>query len=251
MCALSESSPVTTVTPQFATVLRGYERQPVDDYLAVLHEEVNQLRAELVEVKNRLRLANEHAEATEKENRDLRNRRMPANEDGFGFRAEKLLRLAEQEAAELKDNAGREAAALLEKARNEAEQHRHETEQKLIARASLLEQQAAQRSGELAEREQQISDQLAAAREQAEQLHQAAIRAAERLRHESEAAAEQTRIAAEQAARRVQEKAEQEVGRLAGVQTDVRSELARLVELLSSELSGAPGPARHGTPEEG
>ena len=85
--------------------------------------------------------------------------------------------------------------AIIEQARTEAEKHRHEVEQSLIARASLLEQQAAQRTAELQEREQQISDQLAAAREQADQLHATAVRAADRLREESEAAAEETKAA--------------------------------------------------------
>ncbi|GAA1863736.1 hypothetical protein GCM10009836_50100 [Pseudonocardia ailaonensis] len=232
-----------TSVPPFPTAMRGYERQQVDAFLADQARELDRLRAEATELTQRLRQANEHAEATERENRDLRNRppQAAAAEEGFGFRAEKLLRLAEQEAGEVRDNANRESAAILEKARTEAEQHRHEVEQKLIARGSLLEQQAAQRTAELAEREQQITDQLGAAREQADQVHEAAARAADRLRQESEAAAEQTRERAERAARNVQERAEQEVARLGGIQTDVRAELARLAEVLSAELTGERG----------
>ena len=231
--------------PSFPTALRGYERQQVDDFLTRQTRELDRLRTESAELAQRLRQANQHAEATERENRELRNRPQPAPaaEDGFGFRAEKLIRLAEQEAAEVRDNANREAAALLEKARTEAEQHRHEVEQKLIARGSLMEQQASQRSAELAEREQQIADQLTAAREQADQIQDAASRTAERLREESEAAAAQTRERAERAARLVQERAEQEVARLGGVQADVRSELARLAEVLSAELTDDRGSA--------
>uniref|UniRef100_UPI0015F0230A DivIVA domain-containing protein n=1 Tax=Pseudonocardia pini TaxID=2758030 RepID=UPI0015F0230A len=134
-----------TTVPQFLTSLRGYDRQQVDEFVQTRGRELDRLRSEVAELGQRVRQANDHAQATERENRELRARtpQAPA-EEGFGFRAEKLLRLAEQEATEVRDNANRESATLLEKARTEAEQHRHEVEQQLIARGSQLEQQAAQ-----------------------------------------------------------------------------------------------------------
>jgi F0F1-type ATP synthase membrane subunit b/b' len=138
---------------------------------------------------------------------------------------------------EIRSNASRESASIIEQARKEAEQHRHEVEQTLISRASLLEQQAAQRSSEIQEREQQVADQLSAAREQADQMHAAASRAAERLRQESEAAAEETRARAEAAAQRQRDSASQEIARLSALQQDVRTELARLAEVLTNELA--------------
>jgi chromosome segregation ATPase len=227
----------------FDTALRGYERRQVDDFVADKSKELSRLTMELAEANRQRRLATEHAEATEKEMRELRARSAHSEpsvpEDSFGFRAEKLLRMAEQEAAEVRVHASRESAAIVEKARSEAEKHRHEAEQALISRASLLEQQAAQRAAELQDREQQIADQLAAAREQAEQVHAAAARAADRLRQESEAAAEETRIRAETAAARQRDQASQEIARLSALQSDVRAELARLAQVLSAELSDA------------
>jgi cell division septum initiation protein DivIVA len=227
----------------FDTALRGYERRQVDEYVGDKSKEISRLTMELAEANRQRRLATEHAEATEKEMRELRARSAHSEravpEDSFGFRAEKLLRMAEQEAAEVRVHASRESAAIVEKARSEAEKHRHEAEQALISRASLLEQQAAQRAAELQDREQQIADQLAAAREQAEQVHAAAARAADRLRQESEAAAEETRIRAETAAARQRDQASQEIGRLSALQSDVRAELARLAQVLSAELSDA------------
>lgn len=234
--------------PTFLTSLRGYDRAQVDEFLSGNAAELTRLRSEVSELGRRLRQATDHAEATERENRDLRARTAQAPaEEGFGFRAEKLLRLAEQEATELREHANRESTTLLEKARSEAEQHRHEVEQQLIARGSQLDQQAAKRTAELAEREQQIADQLAAARDQADQVTEAASRTAERLRAEAEGAASDTRQRAERAARQLREQAEQEVARLDGVQSDVRSELARLAEVLSAELTSGtlaevPGP---------
>ena len=247
----------TTATPAgspsppdqpFDTVLRGYERRQVDDFVGRLKDEITQLKDDLAEAQRKRRLANEHAEATEREMRDLRAKSAHSEprsvEDSFGYRAEKLLRIAEQEAAEVRTHASRESSAIIEQARTEAEKHRHEVEQSLIARAAVLEQQAAQRNAELQEREQQISDQLSAAREQADQLHAAAARTADRLRQESEAAAEEAKLRAATDIQRQRDQAAQEIARLDKVQADVRSELARLNDVLSNELAagsrGAP-----------
>jgi hypothetical protein len=230
-----------TETHQFDTVLRGYERRQVDEFVVEKNKEIAWLKMELAEAHRQRRLATEHAEGTETELRELRANSAhtePASiEDSFGYRAEKLLRMAEQEAAEVRSQASRESAGIIEQARTEAEKHRHEVEQSLIARASLLEQQAAQRTTELQEREQQISDQLSAAREQADQLHAAAVRAADRLQEESVAAAEETKVRAETAAKRQLDQAAQEIARLSALQTDVRSELGRLAQMLANELS--------------
>jgi len=233
----------------FDTAMRGYDRRQVDEFAASTNDEIERLRAELVETQRQRRLATEHAESTESEMRELRGRSAHVGtsvpEDSFGYRAEKLLRMAEQEAAEVRTDAGRESAAIIEQARIDAEKHRHEVEQSLISRSSLLEQQAAQRTKELQEREQQIADQLAAAREQAEQLHSAAVRAADRLRQDSEAAAEETKLRAETEATRRRDQGGQEIARLSALQSDVRAELGRLAEMLNAELSGG---ARHSGP---
>ena len=248
----------TTATPSgsnsslpFDTVLRGYERRQVDDYVGKQKDEISQLKEDLAEAQRKRRLANEQAEAPERALRDGRAQSAHSEprsvEDSFGYRAEKLLRIAEQEAAEVRTHASRESAAIIEQARTEAEKHRHEVEQSLIARASVLEQQAAQRNAELQEREQQITDQLTASREQADQLHAAAARTADRLRQESEAAAEEAKLRAATDIQRQRDQAAQEISRLDKVQSDVRSELARLNEVLSNELAAGP---RAGVPAQ-
>jgi hypothetical protein len=254
--ATPSGSPNSSSMP-FDTVLRGYERRQVDDFVSKQKDEIGKLKDELAEAQRKRRLANEHAEATERELRDVRAKSAHTEprsvEDSFGYRAEKLLRIAEQEAAEVRTHASRESAAIIEQARTEAEKHRHEVEQSLIARASVLEQQAAQRSAELQEREQQISDQLSAAREQADQLHAAAARTADRLRQESEAAAEEAKLRAATDIQRQRDQATQEIARLDKVQGDVRSELARLNEVLSNELAAGPRAMptqRNGSPQQ-
>ena len=241
--------------PLFATALRGYERNQVDDYLDRRDTESSELRSELADLRAERDRAVQDAESKSKELRDARAKSAhlepAAKEDSFGFRAEKLLRMAEQEAAEIRGSASRESSSIVEKARTEAEAHRHEVEQTLITRASLLEQQSAKRSAALQEREQQISEQLAAAREQAEQLHANAARAAERLREESEEAAERTRQRADADAHRRLDEATKEIARLSGLQTDVRNELAQLAQLISTELATARAQAKDGTAQNG
>ena len=230
---------------RFDVVLRGYERHAVDEYLGRQDEEMAKLRHDLAESERRRALAEQHATATENEIRTLRSdsqysERTPP-EESFGYRAEKLLRLAEQEAAEARTAAGREAAAVIEQARADAEQHRHEVEQSLIARSSLLDQQAAQRTVELQEREQQIAAQMTTARSEIDAMHEAARRAAEQHRRQAEGDAEAVRARAAHAAQRMRDQAEQEVARLAALRDDARAEITRLAELLANELGSVRG----------
>lgn len=230
----------------FESALRGYDRRQVEDFVRAKKKEIAALTAELAEATRQRRLAAEQVEATEKELRELRERASQNDAapvgDGFGFRAEKLLRLAEQEASEIRASAGQESAAVIEEARSQAEQHRHEVERDLIARKSQIEQQAAQRNAELHDREKQIAEQLTSAREQADQLHASASRAADRLRQESEAAAAETRARAAADADRERDQARQEIARLDGLQGDVRGELGRLARSLITELGATVPP---------
>lgn len=227
--------------------MRGYERGAVDEYVTRISQESMALRRDLAESERRRELAEQHASATEQEIREARsgqqNSAAAAPEQGFGFRAEKLLRLAEHESADLRATAAREATALIEQARAQAEQHRHEAEQNLIARSAVLDQQAAQRAVELQDREQQIGDQLAAARSECDAMHHAARRAADQHRTEAEAEADTLRAQATHDAQRSREQAAQEVTRLTELQRTARAELGRLAELLSTELSSNAGPA--------
>ena len=244
------SDPTRAAGPRrFDTVLRGYDRTQVDAHLAELAAENARLRRQAADADRRRQNAEQHASAAEGEFRTLQAQRQGSGpEEGFGFRAEKLLRLAEQEAAEARSSAAREASSLVDQARADAEGHRHEVEQALIARTALLDEQAGQRTAELQQRERQIAEQLAAARSEAESLHEAARRAAEQHRARAESAAEEVRVRAAQDARRLREQAEQEVARLTTVRHDVRAELGRLAEVLAAETAGdrPAGPAQPG-----
>ena len=143
------STPEGGADQPFDTALRGYERRQVDDFVAARSKEISRLKSQLADERRQRQAATERADAAATELREVRARSAhePADpQESFGFRAEKLLRMAEQEAVEIRSNASRESSSIIEQARKEAEQHRHEVEQTLISRASLLEQQAAQRS---------------------------------------------------------------------------------------------------------
>src|SRR3712207_6292143 len=72
----------------FDTVLRGYERRQVDEFVAKVKGELAALKEELGEAQRKRRQADEHAEATERELRDLRAKSAHSEprsvEDSFG-----------------------------------------------------------------------------------------------------------------------------------------------------------------------
>ena len=229
----------SSTPPAFSTSLRGYDRTQVDDHLARVQAENAAMHRDLAESETRRQRAEQQAAAAERELRASRANPAPAKaapEDSFGFRAEKILRLAEQEAAEIRAVTARDSASVVEKARADAEKYRHEAEQTLIARSALLDQQAAQRTAELLDREKQVEAQLESARAEASSLQDAARIAADTYRRQADADAEAVRDRAALDAARLREQAAQEVARLDTLQRSTQTELGRLVGLIESEL---------------
>jgi cell division septum initiation protein DivIVA len=225
----------------FDLVRRGYDREQVDEHMRTLLTQLAELRQAQQQERRR-------AEWGEAELRTLRaqleqqSAQLAENhEQGFGYRVEKLLRAAEQEATEVRSSAAREAALLLEQARADAETHRHEVEQSLIARTATVEQEVTRRKVELDERERQIGEQAVAARENAERLVSQARRQSEQIRQDAQLAAEQERLKAEKAIRGRRDAAEQELARLRGLHDEVRSQLARLLDSLAGEFGDRSG----------
>jgi cell division septum initiation protein DivIVA len=111
-------------------VLRGYDRIEVDEYIEKLLEENAALRRELESAAARVRVPEQRddEQATQAmvppvptppvQGYDIDT---PA-EDSFGFRAEKLLRLAEREAVEMRTRATRDAESLEATARRRADE---------------------------------------------------------------------------------------------------------------------------------
>jgi cell division septum initiation protein DivIVA len=239
--------------PRFVTVVRGYERVEVDRYVGQVHRTLARLRSELTEAEERRRRAEQRVETMESENRALRQRLDSASavpEEGFGVRAEKLLRLAEQEAAELRSEAAEEVAVLRQQVREDVERQRHEAEQALIARSAQFDEHAARRTAELQQREQQIAEQLTAARGEAEAVQAAARRAADHYRQRVEADVEQVKARVNAEVTQIREAATQELDRLATLESGVRMELQRLSTRLTHEISRhAPAARPAGDPD--
>ncbi|WP_156935168.1 hypothetical protein [Pseudonocardia spinosispora] len=243
---MSEPLAEPTQMSMFDLVRRGYDRRQVDDHMQTLS-------AQLAEVQQAHQREHRRADWAEGELRNARSQleqqsaqlaesQNSGGPQGFGYRVEKLMRTAEQEAAEVRTSAAREATALLERARADAEAHRHEVEQSLITRTAMLDQEAAQRKVELDERERQIGEQAAASRQEAERMHADVKRQAEQVRQEAQARAEQERVKVEKAIRERQAAAEQELTRLRSLHDEVRGQLARLLESLAGEFSTSPIP---------
>jgi hypothetical protein len=219
-------------TGAFDVVRRGYDRDQVDSRLRELQER-------LAAAESARQAAEQHALATEDELRAARSKSQgdsASTPESFGFRAEKILRLAEHEAADVRSRAASEASSVIEQARADAERHRHEVEQSLIARAAELDQEAAKRGVALQEREQQAAATLAAAREEGARISDDAQRAADALVNDAKARAEELRHRTEQENRRRREAAEQELRRVNSLNEGVRGEMARLHKLLAGEL---------------
>ena len=265
---MSESPVESGQSVNFDLVRRGYDRQQVDEHIRMLINQLNELQQAHHPMVNQLNelqqqqqpMAAQLAELQQAHQREyrradwaegeLRNTRTQleqlkdqgegSGQQGFGYRVEKLMRTAEQEAADVRSSAAREATSLLERARKDAEAHRHEVEQSLIHRTATLDQEAAQRKVELDERERQIGEQAAAAREETERMLSEVRRQADQLHHEAAARAEQERLKAEKSIRERQEAAEHELGRLRALHDEVRGQLARLLESLANEFGVMP-----------
>ncbi len=226
---------------RFPIVVRGYDRRQVDQFATHQLRVVQELRTALAEAENRLRHAAERVEAGAAENERLRSRlsTTPVTE-GYGSRAEKLLRMAETEAAEMRASASRESIVLMEKSRQAAEQHRHVAEQAAIARFRELDQDVRRRSTELEEREEKAAQQVAAARTESERLRASARDAAGTVRAEATAEAELLKARARAEAGRTREEARIEFERVTEVRADVHAELDRLNRMIAGQLGAGP-----------
>jgi len=121
----------------FDLVLRGYDRRQVDERLAQLQAHIATTEKALREEQRRCtELSGQLHGALSR----LRQAGGGGQQNSFGFRVEKILRLAEQEASELRSHAAAEAAALVKRARAEAERLRATSERELVRLTALRDQ---------------------------------------------------------------------------------------------------------------
>lgn len=217
---------------RFVNVIRGYDRIEVDEYIDDLLAVVATLRSSVAEAERGRREADERLSTAERHAGEQPAPVAAVPSEGFGMRAERLLRLAESEAAEIRAAAANESSSIVEKSRAAAEQYRHEAEQALIARSAQVDQEAARRTAALDEREGSLKAQIEASRGEIEMLSRAAQREADRLREQAAREIEEQRAAAGHDAARAVEAVEKDVARLVAVRESTREELRRVVEVV-------------------
>jgi F0F1-type ATP synthase membrane subunit b/b' len=124
--------------PQFASVMRGYDRGQVDDYVARLNDFLSDAERRAVRAERGLtdalrrneRLTEELRTAIERQSSEPSAR---APYEGLGERIESMLRLAADEADALRERGRAEAAELLDEAKREREQEVQAAERDLAA----------------------------------------------------------------------------------------------------------------------
>lgn len=236
MAILSSGSNGSPGMPPFDMVRRGYDRDQVDGHLRNLAERLAAASQAGQAAEQRIRTLEEELRAARKRSESVEP---SMSQESFGFRAEKILRLAEHEAADVRARAAKEATAVVEQARADAEKHRHDVEQGLIARAADQDREAAERNVAIQEREQQAQATLADAREESARITDEARRGAEKTLADAQSRAEQLRLRTDNECRRKREAAEQELCRLGNLRDNVRTEITRLHTLLGAEVPSA------------
>lgn len=195
----------------FDTVLRGYDRRQVDERLSFL-------RAELTAAEEGLRASQQRTSALESELEQARTKLTQRSdtdmENSFGFRVERILRLAEAEAKQVRTRADTEAAELTKQAAADIEARRQQVEQELATRIQAAERDVGEREAAVSQRERQVEADAATSRREADQLRATARSEAEALRKDTRAEVEQLRSDARTEADRTLASAKSEAEKL-------------------------------------
>ena len=224
----------------FDVVLRGYDKRQVDERLRFLG-------SQLTAAENALRVATQRTAALQDE---LNQARTASGGEGsgdfnFGARVEKILKLAHEEAREVRSQGDAAAAALVEQARTEAAEQRQRAEQEIATwqaeanRRTLDQDQALQRrSAELDNARQELdrarqelereSERVqAAAQAEADQIRKAVALEADELFTAARADADQVCKAARAEAEQIVAQARAEAERLVAVATEAAAQRER------------------------
>ncbi len=215
----------------FDVVLRGYDKQQVDERLRFLGSELAAAEASL-------RAAYERATMLEDEVNQARARSggdQPSDSD-FVARVEKILVLAEKEAREVLSQAEAAAAALVEQARAEAAEQRQQVE----SARHELEQESEQVHARVRAEAEQIrkavtheADELfTAARADADELCKAARAEAAQLVAQARAEANRLVTAATEAAQQRERASAHELHQMSRLREEINADLYRAKEVL-------------------
>ena len=223
---------------RFVTVMRGYDRIEVDEYVRDARRTTQRLQAELAQSEERRRRAEQHAESVEREMTTARSRPAAPAEEGFGMRAER--RPGSRSRRRPRSAPARRGRPQRPCSRpGGGRRARHQPEQPLITRSSRFDEQAAQCTVELQQREQQIAEQSSRAERGRGRRGGGPPCGGPVPRTMQADEKRSTRELAQ--AGQIRDQAAQALARLTGLQDNVRAELARLATLLTQESARAPG----------
>lgn len=209
--------------PRFAIVMRGYDRDQVDAYLAEYERWAGDAQSHIEAGEARLAAAARRVHSLESKVADLEERSgdsLPPSVRSLGERAEQILRDAWDAAQELRSNIVSEAEEEREKARQASDE--------LVASA---EGQAAEIAEEARHQRDEAGQEVERARKQVEQFIKEAEEAAEQR---AEAVWDEAQVQLSEARKELERLEEQRRATLA--------ELARLRELLEGVIGGGNGP---------
>jgi cell division septum initiation protein DivIVA len=206
----------------FDVGLRGYDKRQVDERLRVL-------AAELAAADNALAAANQRIAMLEDALSQTRHAPdgEPAGESNFGARVEKILKLAEDEAREVRDQAEQAAAALLDQARTQVAELRERAEQEIATRRAEANRQAAEQEAALRRRSSELDLACQEAEREAEMIRAQTRAEAEQIHTAAKATADELVRAATADAERIGKAARAEADRLVAAATDTAAQRER------------------------
>ena len=226
----------------FDVALRGYDKRQVDERLRVL-------LTELAAADNAVAAANQRIAMLEDALSQGRHASdaEPAGDANFGARVEKILKLAEDEAREVRGQAEAAAAAMLDQARAQAAELRERAEQDIVTRRAEADRKAADQDTALRRRSSELEIACQEAEREAERVRAQARADAEQIRTAASTDAEELVRTATADAEMMSRAARAEADRLIAVATDTATQrerssahelhqLARLQEEINADL---------------
>jgi cell division septum initiation protein DivIVA len=246
----------TRQIPGFATVRRGgYDRDAVDDYLRQVLQEKSGVASALARSEQQVAELQRQLQAAQDE---LAENASPTYA-GLGGRASAMLRLAEEEAGEIREGSRREAAEILEQANLDAASIRAEASREAddmrIVQLKELDETRARATAD-AEQERALAaaeaeDLRASAKRESDQIRLAAQQESKETKVGATREAEQLRAAADRDVQEARRTLAVERERLAKEATDhhasATAETKRLVEEAEHRAEAAEVRAREAT----
>jgi chromosome segregation ATPase len=209
--------------PRFAIVMRGYDRDQVDAYLAEYERWAGDAQSHIEAGEARLAAAARRVHSLESKVADLEERSgdtLPPSVRSLGERAEQILRDAWEAAQELRSN-------IVSEAEEEREKARHASDELVVA----AEGQAAEIAEDARHQREEAGDEVERARHQVEHF----------IKEAEESAEERAKAVWDEAQVQLSE-AREELDRLEEQRRATLGELARLRELLEGVIGGGNGP---------